>query len=68
MKTGEPGLHALAVFPSEVAFRAQQPHRGRREALCRTRRSLALLSQPCSCGPLGRKARARLTDLEGRKW
>ena len=53
MKTGEPGLHARAVFPSEVAFRAQQPHRGRREVLCGKRRSLALLSQPCSCGPLG---------------
>jgi hypothetical protein len=34
MKTGEPGLHARAVFPSEAAFRAQQPHRARREALC----------------------------------
>jgi probable HAF family extracellular repeat protein len=31
MKTGEPGLRARAVFPSEAAIRAlQQPHRGRR--------------------------------------
>ena len=31
MKSGEPGLRARAVFPSETAIRAlQQPHRGRR--------------------------------------
>ncbi len=34
MKTGEPGLHARAVFPSEGAFRAlQQLHRGRARRL-----------------------------------
>jgi len=53
MKIGEPELCARAMFPPEAAFRAQQAHRERREAPCRTRRSLASLSQPCSCGPLG---------------
>lgn len=40
MKTGEPDCALGAVFPSAAAFRVlQQPHRGRREALCRTRRN-----------------------------
>ena len=43
MKTGEPGLRARAVFPSEATFRAlPQPQR----RLAATRRSLASLSQP----------------------
>ena len=60
MKTGEPGLRARAVFPSEAAFRTlQQSHRGRREAPCRTRRSLASLSHRALAVPSARNARAR---------
>ncbi len=61
MKTGEPGLPARAVLPSEATFRAlQQPQR-----------RLAAHADPwrrypnrALAVPSARKARARLTDLE----
>jgi hypothetical protein len=60
MKTGEAGLRPRAVLPSEAAFRArQQPHRGRREAACHTRRSPASLPNRALAVHSARNARGR---------
>ncbi len=70
MKTGEPGLRARAVFPSEAAIRAlQQPHRGRR-ALAPSAHGLSWLTPVClllcaglACTPAQTEAAYAATEL-----